>query len=480
MKHAIMIIAHNNFEMLSHVVDYFKEGFYVFIHIDKKAIVDKDVLSDLEAKPQVVRIYRKFCVHWGGFSMLKCELFLMREAISLTDADYFHLLSGQDYPIKPVGEFKKFFEQRNGWEFVSYVHLPHKNFQNNTYDRLCYYFPYDWFADKKKASKYVGMLFKWQKKHHIKRSVPNCFDHLYGGSQWFSITRMAVEKILQYTLDFPKFYKRLRWTFAPEEVYIVTLLLNLIPKCSVINNNLRIVRWKFENGNFPANLSAEHFHLLVESDALFARKINQQYGVNLSALIDKYLLSNITCAIDRYGWSGLYDIQYDSGFVEAVYKYCKMAKIEEGVDCGCGVGHYVAAFRRLGLKFTGFDVNADVVDYSKLLLPKNDTSCVQADLVDELSVSGFFDIAICVDVMQYIPVDMLDKVFFNLSKLTNNTIVLAWNDEFEKYYNGMHLIDEIKRMGFCEDIFASSFFKIYSKRKKHIRVLRSVKILNIL
>lgn len=143
MKHAILILAYNNFEILNHLVDYFKIDCYVLIHIDKKVVVNDDLMLELKAKSQVVDVYQKFTIHWGGYSILECELFLLKEAIRLTDANYFHLISGQDYPIKPLSVFLRYFDQRNGWEFISYVHIPHKNFQENTYDRFCYYLPYD-------------------------------------------------------------------------------------------------------------------------------------------------------------------------------------------------------------------------------------------------------------------------------------------------------------------------------------------------
>ena len=58
--------------------------------------------------PQVAGVYRKYSVHWGGFSILRCELFLLKEAINNCDAEYFHLISGQDYPIKPLSSFLDF------------------------------------------------------------------------------------------------------------------------------------------------------------------------------------------------------------------------------------------------------------------------------------------------------------------------------------------------------------------------------------
>lgn len=471
MKHAILIMAHGNFELLKHLVDYFNQDCHVFIHIDKKAEIDNETLLDLKSKSQVVNVYRNYNVHWGGFSILKCELFLLKEAVRLCDAQYFHLISGEDYPIKPFKEFNEFFEQRNGWEFVSYVHLPHKNFQNNTYGRFCHYLPYDLFKDRIAAQKSMPKIINWQRRLNIKRRIPDTFEHLYGGSQWFSITRQAVNSIIKYTNTYHTFYRRLRWTFAPEEVYIVTLVVNLMPKCSVINDNLRMIRWVYENGNFPANLSTEHFHLLVESQSFFVRKINERTSLPLIDMIDKYLLTdyNIT---DKLGWNGFRQNMYDKGIVEAIYRYCKMSNIEDGVDCGCGSGLYVAALRRLGLQFTGIDINPNVECYSKLLLPTGDQPCIHTDMTDEISSSEYFNLVICLDVFQYIPHNKVEIAIINMAKLTNNTIIVSWGDEFEKEYKKNKYENAFNKLEFYIDEFASSFVKRYSKIKQNIRVFR--------
>ena len=49
--------------------------------------------------------------------MVEVELFLFKIAAK-RNFDYYHLLSGQDLPIKPIHEIKKFYEDNNGKEFI--------------------------------------------------------------------------------------------------------------------------------------------------------------------------------------------------------------------------------------------------------------------------------------------------------------------------------------------------------------------------
>lgn len=132
MKHAIIIIAHKNFNHLVHLIEYFEKDCYLFVHIDKKSDFTKHEINQITAIPHVVKVYKKYAVHWGGFSMLKCEMFLLKESLHLCNAEYFHLLSGQDYPVKPLSKFLRFFNINKGKEFMQMVHLPHLGWDKNT------------------------------------------------------------------------------------------------------------------------------------------------------------------------------------------------------------------------------------------------------------------------------------------------------------------------------------------------------------
>ena len=71
------------------------------------------------------------------------EMHLLRMAVQRSDADYFHLISGQDYPTRPLDYFLEFFNRNAGKEYIGYLHLPHPNWEDNTFRRLQYYYPYD-------------------------------------------------------------------------------------------------------------------------------------------------------------------------------------------------------------------------------------------------------------------------------------------------------------------------------------------------
>lgn len=109
MKHAILIMAHKNVDYLCRLVKYFDKDCDVFLHIDKKQNIAPDELLRLNGYKQVKLISRAYNVNWGGTSILDCELFLLRTALAQSNADYFHLISGQDYPLRPLPRFLEHF-----------------------------------------------------------------------------------------------------------------------------------------------------------------------------------------------------------------------------------------------------------------------------------------------------------------------------------------------------------------------------------
>ena len=116
---------------------------------------------------------------------------------------------------------------------MDFNHIPFFERDGNTNIRFQYYMPYD-FIDGK-SSKGQKLLYKvslWHEKLCLKRRIPDHFSHLYGGSQWFSVTREAISVLLNYTHRKPSFYRRMRFTFAPEESYVATVIVNNMPKKS--------------------------------------------------------------------------------------------------------------------------------------------------------------------------------------------------------------------------------------------------------
>ena len=110
-------------------------------------------------------------------------------------------------------------------------------------------------------------------------------------------------------------------TFAPEECYVATVLVNLMDKEDIVPWNHRFIRWKHENGNRPANLGCEHFRYLLENEYLFARKIELPCSTVLLDRIDRYLLQDREIGLTKTGgwtYDGFLKYGYDKTFCDFV------------------------------------------------------------------------------------------------------------------------------------------------------------------
>ena len=184
---------------------------------------------------------------------------------------------------------KNWREERN---FIEYQPYPFDTPEPEIYSRGKYILPYD-FVDGR-SSQGFSIVCQWvnkQKRHREQRANGCPFPLRYKGSQWFSVTYNAMQRLLDYTQRHPSFCLSLRYTFAPEEIYMPTVWANILPTGSIVANNLRYIRWSQENGNCPANLGIEHYADITSSLAFFARKMQPPYCEALINAINQNLLT---------------------------------------------------------------------------------------------------------------------------------------------------------------------------------------------
>lgn len=272
MKHAYLIIAHNEFwvlEQLISMLDY--SGNDIFVHIDKK------VEYHIKYKPSTSILYEvpienRVDVKWGEDSQIHCELALYKLATEKGTYDYYHLLSGVDLPIKSQHYIHHFFDDHQGKEFIGLM-------QNawRTETKLRYYHFFISRPSIKNWKYYLhGCITALQKLLHIKRSILG-WEVLAKGANWCSLSHSAV----MYILENERFIrKRFKYTYACDEVYKQTLLMNSRFANHIYNTSdeyegcQRLVDWK--RGN-PYVWKLEDLETILNSKMLFARKFNYEH-----------------------------------------------------------------------------------------------------------------------------------------------------------------------------------------------------------
>lgn len=283
MKQAILITAYTNIDHLNFLTDSLSAEYMYYIHVDKKSNIDQCEIEKLSEKKNVVLISQKYNVTWGGINHLKAILFLLQNALKDSDIEYFHLITGHDYPIKSSSEMTSFLEKNRGKEFLEYNKLPYNRWENGGYDRLLYYNVYDCFNGRKGwRNKMIKKLISIQRYLGLKRKYPKDFPQdLYGGSTYWTLSRGCIEYVFNYMKENPWYLRRFKYTFCSEEFFFQTLVLNSPFKENAVNNSKRFIVWEERNGNFPANLDMTDYDDILNSDAFFARKFEPKVSDTL-------------------------------------------------------------------------------------------------------------------------------------------------------------------------------------------------------
>ncbi len=286
MKHAILIAAHRSPALLRDLIDAVATPrTHVFVHVDFKApFTPADLLPSLAKPDCVTMIGPRSAVSWGGYSTLAVELRLLRTARGSGSYVYYHLLSGQCFPTRPIAQILEAFEAEPGREHIECFRLPTERWEGGGLSRLQYYHLHDRINVRRRIlaapvnRMIVNGLVDVQRLLGLRRPLPGDFSEYYGGSAFWSLTESSVDHVLQYLDDHPSVELHLRSTFCPDEILFQTLIANSYLADRITGENLRYIDWTFRNGNIPANLDESDFDAIVQSPAMFARKFDIEHS----------------------------------------------------------------------------------------------------------------------------------------------------------------------------------------------------------
>lgn len=272
-KHAFLIIAHNEYEVLQQLVESLDcPEADIYIYIDKKTAR----LPSLKTKfSRLIILKNREKVYWGTVNQIKTETALLREAYaSGIHYDYYHLLSGIHYPLRPIREILSFFESSGGKSVVQPMEDTEeaKNKRLGKYHFLLKYYRSPNIRLAKAYHVAWKISLKIQQIIGVRRNTSFC-----GGksSNWCSLTDEAVGKWLE---DEKKIFKRFRWTYCADEYVTMSVLKehNLpFTECTTM------LYQKFVKGN-PMVFSPKDYRELIESGAFYGRKFTK----NSLALIE--------------------------------------------------------------------------------------------------------------------------------------------------------------------------------------------------
>ena len=278
MKMAIALQCHYNPVQINKIIEFFdKEYFDIYIHVDKKASIIHELLSN----SNTYIIEDRVNVKWGQFSQVQATLNLFKEIKKSGNSyKYIHLIGGQDLPLKKTDEFIAFFSQNNT-EYLEQTQLPN-GWPSGGLDRVNVYYPQCMIERPNKIIyRIIRVIYRDLILHtKVFQRKFNLIPHFYGGSSWFSITGECFQYIMNYLEDNPQYIKFFKNSLCADEVFFHTIIMNSKFSKHVNYNNLRYIDWSDSKMGSPKNLNRNDIDIALNTECFFARKIDDMQVVD--------------------------------------------------------------------------------------------------------------------------------------------------------------------------------------------------------
>lgn len=196
-NHAFLIIAHKQPKLLGRIVKLLEaENHYIFIHIDKRNKEIDRFKAEVNGISNVYFTQKRYEVHHAGISQIHAiiELLKSTKIYSNVSFDYFHTLSGQNYPLSANSIFNDFFENTDR----SFMHIG----KGELYNQLCTKI-YKKHADELHFNNIYCLISKIYEKMRIGKFFSLIFkrkkiEGIYGEWDWFTRNKNASYNINEH------------------------------------------------------------------------------------------------------------------------------------------------------------------------------------------------------------------------------------------------------------------------------------------
>lgn len=291
-KHAYLILVHtcpNQVRKLLTMLDDPRND--IFVHIDRKAPFGPEAFDGCCRHSGLHFLSPRIAIHWGGVSIMRAELALLKAATPGGYA-FYHLLSGMDLPIKDQDTIHAFFDAHPDREFLRFWRL-----KPTTQSRFRYFtlFPEGagFFLTNWVNSMLKGILMALHLR--INRDIDFHF-----ASQWFSITHACATYVLSREAWLEKVF---RHTNTPDEVFLATVIWDSpfrerlydaqehVQNQDIYNTaNMRFIDWtRGKSIRHPWVFCTDDLDLLLRVPHFWARKFDERVDpVIIDRLYEKY------------------------------------------------------------------------------------------------------------------------------------------------------------------------------------------------
>ena len=310
---AYLICSHTNPDQVARLVGVLsandRGSLVVVDHNEHDSHLDRNKVAGM---PGVRVLDRWKPVEWGNFDLVEVILGDIRWMLDTCDFDWLILLSGQDYPIRPLQDIEAFLDatEYDGFVSGSAVETLKLRSAREAQRRYLYrYFrvpaPRSVLARRLRARRpatdravaastrlppvtmkavpdgsaaYVGL--------RRNRTPFTSAFRCYRGGLWFTLSATCVAAVDRFAAEHPDYVRYYRRTRNPDESFFNTILWN-DSALNIAPDDRRYIRFPPEGSPHPDILTIDDLEPMLASGKDFARKFDPRIDSSILDVLDQ-------------------------------------------------------------------------------------------------------------------------------------------------------------------------------------------------
>jgi hypothetical protein len=269
---AYLIMSYTHPELVERLVARLRSGLVAVHHDDRRCVLGEIDALRIPATP----------IEWGHGSQLAAILRCLRVLLD-HEWNWLVLLSGQDYPVRPVTEIEASLLAADVDAFIRFAPVAPRRMRRGGVDEFARRYTYRWRPGSPSLARLDPLIQV--------RSLPaGTFVGLpatpplpvFHGSDWFSLSRRAVETVLAAPDAVVDHFLH---TIIPTEAFVHTVLAN--SGLRLANEYRRYAVFDPPSSPSPRVFGLEDVEAMLATGADFARKFDD---VRVLDAIDRHIL----------------------------------------------------------------------------------------------------------------------------------------------------------------------------------------------
>lgn len=306
-----LILSHNKLDQLLRLIKTLRAGSpesAILLHHDaKSALPDMGKLNEIGG---VYLVEPRVPVQWGDVSQLDALLGCITYAIQKLDFSWIAVISGQDYPLRHLAVIEAELRDTSYDAFVKATPVATGPYRTRYY--LRYYpmpgFHYAYLFPRPLLSAMAWLRCEFNRRQSLLRieggsrgtarrlgiralSQPFSDDFVcYKGSDWFTLSRRAVEYLISSSQNRPEVLEHYRRTFIPSESYYQTVLCNA-KELKICDDHRHFIVWEAATSH-PKTLTIHDLDVMVQSGKDWGRKFDTTVDSAVLDALDRIVLGS--------------------------------------------------------------------------------------------------------------------------------------------------------------------------------------------